>query len=124
MAQNLWFEMCFALQHRRVLGAKHASNPEYVFERPFISSLPSILLFRPVFGVLCRFAITPAMGLVGIVINLNAHPLAVGVIASTRGVAVGAVGAAVELRSGTKVALGKTGTLMRSGEVLVLQIVN
>jgi hypothetical protein len=77
----------------------------------------------PVFGVLCRFAMTPKIGLVGIVINMNARPQAVGVMTVARGKGETALAAAVELRSGAKVALGKAGKLMRSGEVLVLQIV-
>jgi len=73
----------------------------------------------PVFGVLCRFTSTPEMGLVGIVINMNARPLAVAVMTAARGIAADAV----ELRSGATVALGKAGKVLKSGEVLVLQLV-
>tara|TARA_B110000208_G_scaffold3854_1_gene5120 strand:- start:207 stop:2702 length:2496 start_codon:yes stop_codon:yes gene_type:complete len=81
----------------------------------------------PVFGVLCRFSTTPTMGLVGIVINLNAQPQSVAVMThktstSTVVTASTVVTEAVELRNGAKVMLGKTGKLMRSGEVLVLQV--
>jgi hypothetical protein len=76
----------------------------------------------PVFGVLCRFAVAPKMGLVGIVINMNARPQVVGVMTVPRGGGETAITAAVELRSGAKIALGKSGKLLRSGEVMVLQI--
>ena len=77
----------------------------------------------PVFGVLCRFALAPKLGLVGVVINMNAQPLSVGVMMVRGGQNV-AVTHTLELRSGTKIKLDKSGKLMRSGEVLVLQIVN
>ena len=76
----------------------------------------------PVFGVLCRFAMAPKTGLVGIVINMNAQPQAVGVMVALSGRGETAAADAVELRSGSKVALGEGGKLLRSGEVLVLQI--
>ena len=76
----------------------------------------------PVFGVLCRFALVPEVGLVGMIINMNAQPLEVGVAMVRDGKVVAATHA-LELRTGTQVQFSNSGNLMRSGEVLVLQII-
>ena len=60
---------------------------------------------------------------------MNAQPLAVGVMMTSRGqggkINVAAVAAtdAIELRNGAKFALDKAGKMLQSGEVLVLKIV-
>ena len=79
----------------------------------------------PAFGVLCRFTLLEndeegQARLVGIVINLRAEPLTVGVMRRSGGPATDAV----ELRSGMTVALGTAGTLLDAGHVLVLQLAN
>ena len=99
----------------------------------------------PAFGVLCRFttieeedAVTgqgnseqqPAQHqhkrtsrLVGIVINLNAKPLAIAVMTRSRHHSDGLVAeTAIELRSGATVRLGSEGQWMQGGQVLVLQL--
>ena len=85
----------------------------------------------PAFGVLCRFTMiedrTGRARLVGMVINLNAAPLAVAVMTRSANLrTTGAVGVvateATELRSGATVSLGNAGVPMRGGQVLVLQL--
>eukprot|EP01051_Picozoa_sp_SAG22_P013235 SAG22_NODE_1458_length_4379_cov_5.524766_4_plen_329_part_00 len=81
----------------------------------------------PAFAVLCRFTtIEDKAGrarLVGIVINLDARPLTVAVMMRSPQHSGGVAAAkAVELRSGTTVALGNGGKLLQAGQVLVLEL--